>query len=72
MYFGKISVAAATLASYAVNAEPLLRTRDEDIAKNNTNPVAKSFIVEYTAVGEIPTCTTARPSELMRLYSGFK
>lgn len=51
LYFTKLSVALATAASYAANAEPTLSTRDEDIAKNNTNPVAKSFIVEYTTVG---------------------
>lgn len=50
MLFSKLPVAFATIAAHAVGAEPFLTTRNEDIAQNNTNPVAKSFIVEYKAV----------------------
>jgi subtilisin family serine protease len=49
----KLSVALAAVASHhGASAEHLLEPRDEDVAaaRSITNPVAKSYIIEYTSV----------------------
>lgn len=52
MRFTSLAAVSVTVGASDVYGESSLRTRDEDIAVNNTNPVAKSFIVEYASVSD--------------------